>query len=321
MDQNNEGVNIEAIRATLAAEQEASYGFRILQGQNGEKELLVVSQKKKISPERRIAATDQSTQKLEIDRIVYVVSEASANRELQHIIGGVVGFDTEFTKRTPSRKEQLILNMKTPSSTAKKTAKAILQYLELVSEEGYHVVWENTGLCMIQISAGRTVWVLNMNRIKVGLLTDVAVVWEDLRIDMQQLVDVGLMAKLWNPEAHPDDGFQNLALDVAAKEILEVTVDKSRQKTTDWKKEPSDEEIIYAGIDAAVSVRLYDKLALGLNVKESSIGKKIPSTWYTYNMTEGEVTRIENSYRGNVILWTQRDCSWYTGGKFQGYFP
>lgn len=76
-----------------------------------------------------------------------------------------------------------------------------------------------------------------------------------------------------------------------------------------------------AAIHAAVSVRLYEKLAPALLAKTASTGKEIPIGWYTYNMMEGEVIRLEKSCRGAVIPWSTRDCSWYGAGKFQGYFP
>lgn len=76
-----------------------------------------------------------------------------------------------------------------------------------------------------------------------------------------------------------------------------------------------------AAIDAIASLRLLETLSVALAEKEKVIGKVIPSSWYTFNATEGEPTRVELSYRGAVIVWSTRDCSWYSGGKFQGYFP
>ncbi|KAJ6477939.1 ribonuclease H-like domain-containing protein [Mycena vitilis] len=280
---------------------------------------------------------------LGMSRLVYVVSEQAANEELEHIKKGTVGFDTEFGKRIMSPTEESIFNMKAPNATAKKTAKSIVQYLELISNQGYQTRWENTGLCVVQISAGATTWVLNMKRIKgkpplpheleriltspdiilagAGLTSDVSVIWEDLRIDMQELADVGLMTRLWKPEEHAEENFQNLALEQSAQEVLGITIDKSRQKSVDWKSKLSDADIIYAAIDAAASIRLYECLERRLAEKEDTIGKKIPRSWYSYNMTEGEVTRLDQSYNGKVIPWSTRDCSWYVAGRFQGYLP
>lgn len=78
----------------------------------------------------------------------------------------------------------------------------------------------------------------------VGLLSDVNVIWEDLRVDMQNLADVGLMAMLLKPENHANDAFRNLSMDVATQEVLELTIDKGRQKTVRWDLELNDEDII-----------------------------------------------------------------------------
>lgn len=67
-----------------------------------------------------------------------------------------------------------------------------------------------------------------------------------------------------------------------------------------------------------VGLRLYEKLAPALSDKEYEIGRSIPASWYTYNTTEGEPIRIDNSYRGTVIPWSVKDCSWYVANKFQG---
>ncbi|KAJ7169015.1 hypothetical protein C8R46DRAFT_1034137 [Mycena filopes] len=302
-------------------------------------------------------AEDRATiLKLQMTRIVYIVSEEAANQELAHIVDGVVGFDTEFGKRTPSPTEKLILDMEAPSASAKKAAKAIFQYLELLSASGYQINWDRAGLCTIQIARDSATWVLNMRRIKgfprelrrilqspkislagAGLLSDVTVIWEDLRVDMKQLTDVGLMTRIWNTEAHADEGFQHLALESAAKEALDLAIDKSKQNTIDWKKEPSDRDITCevqhripapeltshtdAAVDAAVSLRLFEFLAPALAAKEKIIDHKIPPSWYTYNTTEGEPTRVERSYRGAVIPWTLKDTTWWVSNKFQGYLP
>ncbi|KAJ7016805.1 hypothetical protein C8F04DRAFT_1201486 [Mycena alexandri] len=271
--------------------EEPTLGFRIVIPDDKDKEILL---------------------KLHVKRVVYVVSEKAANEILTGIKKGVVGFDTEFTKRIPSSTEQIILDMEAPSPTAKKAAKAILQYLELVSEKGYQTDWEKAGLCTIQIATALPVElkrILESPEILLagaGLLSDTTVIWEDLRVDMKQLTDVGLMTRLWKPEARDEEGFQHLALDSATKEVLQITIDKSKQN---------------AAIDAAVSLRLFEFLSLALVKKEQAMGKQIPMSWYTYNMTEGEPTRIDRSHKGAVIPWSFRDCTWWMANKFKGYLP
>lgn len=77
-----------------------------------------------------------------------------------------------------------------------------------------------------------------------GLLSDVNVVWEDLRVDLQNLVDVGLMAKLWKPEVHADEAFQNLSLEAATSEVFSITIDKGQQKGVLWDQDLKDEDIV-----------------------------------------------------------------------------
>ncbi|KAJ7041714.1 hypothetical protein C8F04DRAFT_1176807 [Mycena alexandri] len=260
----------------------------------------------------------------------------AANEILTGIEKGVVGFDTEFTKRIPSSTDQIILDMEAPSPTAKKAAKAILQYLELVSEKGYQTDWEKAGLCTIQIATALPVElkrILESPEILLagaGLLSDTTVIWEDLHIDMKQLTDVGLMTRLWKPEARDEEGFQHLALDSATKDVLQITIDKSKQSLIDWRKEPSESDITCkretnyhtdAAIDTAVSLRLFEFLSPALVKKEQAMGKQIPASWYTYNMTEGEPTRINRSHKGAVIPWSFRDCTWWMANKFKGYLP
>ncbi|KAJ7752953.1 ribonuclease H-like domain-containing protein [Mycena metata] len=279
-------------------------------------------------------------QKLGLQNFLYIVAEKAANEKLCDVRDGPVGFDTEFVKRIPSATEKMILKMRTPGIAAKKYAKHIIRFLESKSEHVYEPAWDNRGLCLIQLSVGDTAWVLNMKKIKAfpkelkriltspsitltgaGLNSDADVVWEDLRIDMPSLADVGLMTRLADPESRTDENFQHLALDAAAEQILEVTIDKSRQKTVDWKGTLDDGDIIYAAIDAAVSIRLFQTLDTKLYQKSVLIDRKIPSSWYTYRMVEGEIVRIEESIKGTIIPWSTRDCTWYINGRFQGYFP
>lgn len=131
---------------------ELTQGFRNISGTTVDNALLSVSDE--WAP---INLTDHRHQKLGIERVAYIVTEETANRELQHIVAGVVGFDTEFVKRAPTATERLILDMKTPSATRRKAVKSIIQYPESVSEGGYQIDWGNMGLCLVQICAGQTV--------------------------------------------------------------------------------------------------------------------------------------------------------------------
>ncbi|KAJ7482515.1 ribonuclease H-like domain-containing protein [Mycena latifolia] len=207
----------------------------------------------KAAYDKAIAVKDE----LGFSTIKYITSEEEADKALAAITEGAVGLDIEFGKRILYGDEARVDQLPTISQTAKKNARQALQYLE-AGREGFSIKGENIGLYTIQIAQFNIVWILNMNRIKaypkelrriltsehitkvgVGILNDAIVVWEDLRTDMQNLADVGHRAGL-----------------VAAKEILHVTIDKSFQKTVDWKAEPTEAHKLYAALDAAVSLRL-----------------------------------------------------------------
>ncbi|KAJ7718162.1 hypothetical protein B0H16DRAFT_1797865 [Mycena metata] len=117
--------------------------------------------------------------------------------------------------------------MSAPAKTAAKTA---LQYLESTRQD-FTIDWEHAGLCLVQIAHERKVWVLNMTRMRAfptelqhiltseniikagaGLPSDATVLWEDLRVDIKNMADVGLMTRLWHVDSHQDDGFSFMAL-------------------------------------------------------------------------------------------------------------
>ncbi|KAJ7019105.1 ribonuclease H-like domain-containing protein [Mycena alexandri] len=276
---------------------------------------------------------------LNVATVTYVTSESQANTELVAVVRGVVGFDTEFVKRKLYGDEAIIENMPVLSASAKKTARLAIQHLETLNP-GFSIFWDNVGLCLIQIAQGDTVWILNMSRIRAypselrrilespdiakagaGITNDGAVIWEDLRSNMKNLVDVGLMTRLWGVDKHKEEPFGNIALDVAALEVLDINIDKTYQKNVDWKLEPNKAHLIYAAIDAAASLRLHEMLASELIQEEQDLGIEIRSSWYTFNSTFGEPMRIRKSIRDAEIPWSSRDCTWYSNNKFQGSKP
>ncbi|KAJ7768502.1 ribonuclease H-like domain-containing protein [Mycena metata] len=275
---------------------------------------------------------------LNIITVIYVTTEAQANTELAAVVEGAVGFDTEFVKRTLYGDEKIIDDMPTMSPSAKKTARLAIQYLKSRSPL-FGIDWTKTGLCLVQIAQGEVVWVLNMNRIKsypsqlrrilesdniaktgAGIASDGFVIWEDLRTNTKNLVDVGLMTRLWGVNKRKDEPYSNLALETAAAEILEITIDKTYQKNVDWKVEPNKAQIIYAAIDAAAALRLHKILTVELAQDEVDFAVKIPTDWYTFNFTLGEAMRTRKSVRDVEIPWSMKDCTWFSNNKFQGRY-
>jgi ribonuclease D len=162
--------------------------------------------------------------------------------------------------------------MTTLSTGAKRSARIVLQYLE-AQKPDFEIDWNTVSLCLVQIAFANTVLILDMNQIRgkqairnirttrtdlntaypsqlrrivtsssiikagVGISNDANIFWEDLRTNMKNLADAGLMTRIAHIELHQDELFGPLALDTAAAEVLNVTIDKTYQKS-DWTKPP-----------------------------------------------------------------------------------
>ncbi|KAJ7676148.1 hypothetical protein B0H17DRAFT_1140121 [Mycena rosella] len=111
--------------------------------------------------------------------------------------------------------------------------------------------WNNIRLRLVQIARDDEVWVLDMWKIKAmpkelkrilesaeikktrgGLTRDITVVWDDLRIEMRNLVDVGMMAKLVLAEKYPKMVYGNLALKTSVEDIIGFDLPKIPQPAT-----------------------------------------------------------------------------------------
>lgn len=96
--------------------------------------------------------------------IYYLTTEDEVNNALQHIEGGVVGFDTEYDKRKPTDEEELISRVMTETSGQKKWGILAWQVIqqETYKETKFPVAWDNIALCVIQLARGPDVWVMNV---------------------------------------------------------------------------------------------------------------------------------------------------------------
>ncbi|KAJ7717855.1 ribonuclease H-like domain-containing protein [Mycena metata] len=276
--------------------------------------------------------------KLGVEAVTYLTNEIQANEELRSIENGVVGFDTEFVKRVLVGDEDMINEIPTMAVPYKKAARTAFQLLE-ARRPGFVPDWEHAGLCLVQIAHGNRVWVLNICRIKAipselqriltstaitksgaGVSNDAMVLWEDARIQVNQMADVGLMTRLLQVDIHPDDAFTHLALETAATDILNITMDKTYQKSVNWKLDPHEAHIAYAALDAVVSLRIFERLDVELSAVKQRHDVVFSKTWYTFNSTLGEPVRSRKSVRNEDIPWSTKDCSWFSGGKFQGRY-
>ncbi|KAJ7124840.1 ribonuclease H-like domain-containing protein [Mycena crocata] len=249
----------------------------------------------------------------------YLNTEVAVNEALATIVDGVIGFDSEFVKREPTPEEKVINYAFFRPGLSRKTAILGWQVVEDSLNPNFPYAWNTMGLCVVQIARGNVVWVINVREMRaypaqlrrvltspdiikagVGIANDVAVFWNDMRSELQRLVDPGLMTRLLLPDKFSEGGFQNVGMEDCAKEILGYRVDKSLQ-VSDWAARLSEEQIRYAATDAVVALRLYEVLARRLEVESRIIGMDIPIAWYGFNskLADG-VLRLYRNYDQSV---------------------
>ena len=66
----------------------------------------------------------------------------------------------------------------------------------------------------------------DMVKVGVGLTKDISIIWDDLRSEMKNLVDVGMKAKLVLAEKYPKMSYGNLALKTGVEDVLGFTIYK-----------------------------------------------------------------------------------------------
>ncbi|KAJ6548896.1 ribonuclease H-like domain-containing protein [Mycena capillaripes] len=271
--------------------------------------------------------------------VIYITTESQANDALRGITDGKVGIDTEFTDRRPTIEEHTIIHTFPPGGI-RKSALLGWQIVELAKYHNFPIAWDNIGLRLVQIANDDVAWVLDMWKIRafpkelrrillsdkikkvgVGLIKDISVLWDDLRTEMRNLTDSGMMARLMLVEKYPKQAYTNLALKTSVEDVLGFTIDKDLGQS-DWSASKlSDEQLEYAALDAIASLKLHDVLVDSLARKSRQIKAQIPEGWYTFNTRMGEPTRTQLAEDGSEIAWKTSDCTWYTGGRFQSYYP
>ncbi|KAJ7178822.1 ribonuclease H-like domain-containing protein [Mycena crocata] len=270
----------------------------------------------------------------------YLTTEDAVDSALEWIVDGVLGFDTEFVRREFPPDERFVGDM-VAECIGNSNRKGAILGLQIMERKMGTVpyIWNEMGLCTIQLARDATVWVINLRGLKaypqelervltsdtimkvgVGLVSDIPVIWNDLRSELASLVDCGLMTRLLLAEKYASGGFQNLSMDVCAAEVLRCRVDKSLQ-VSDWTVELSDAQIRYAATDAMVAWRLYDALVGLLEGKCRELDRDIPIGWYAFDSRMGEPVRLKRTIRGDRVPWSTKDCPWFFKDRFQGYYP
>ncbi|KAJ7027301.1 ribonuclease H-like domain-containing protein [Mycena alexandri] len=253
--------------------------------------------------------------------IFYLTTEGAVDNALKGVVDGVVGFDTEFDKRKPTDDEDFIIRIFGEIGGQKKWGILALQLLEMKAKgkAEFRVAWDNIALCVIQLAQGTNVWLINLRAIKaypkelkrvlcsqsiikagVGVTSDLSHLWNDLRTDVQNVVDVGCMARLLLAHKFSHTQYGNLSLQTCTEEILGYSVDKE-ERLSNWTGELTKQQKIYAAMDAAISLRLYETLAPALDLNLAS--------------QPGDI----GTYGGKKRPWSVKDCYWFSNNKFQGY--
>ncbi|KAJ7178783.1 ribonuclease H-like domain-containing protein [Mycena crocata] len=281
-----------------------------------------------------------------VKKVQYLTTEAAVDQALAFIQSGAIGFDSEFAPRIAGDIDIFLDKLFTTVKGDKNSVLLALQALEIASGE-FNIDWSTIGLCVIQIARDDRVWLLNMNVIKAfpaqlrrilvshdiakvgfGLVSDIPVLWYDLGTDVNNFVDVGLMTRLtFMDEKYADQTYNFLSLKTAVQDVLGLKIDKDLQKSN-WRGDDngdlSEEQRKYAAIDAQASLRCYEVIAPLLLAKsarlQTTVNGSIPASWYTFNGRLAHPVRTRPNCSGIYAPWTPV-CTWFNGGKFQGYEP
>jgi hypothetical protein len=73
----------------------------------------------------------------------------------------------------------------------------------------------------------------NIKKVGVGVLKDVSVFWDDLRMEIRNVADSGMMARLMLAEKYQKQAYTNLSLKTSVEDILGFTIDKELS-VSDW---------------------------------------------------------------------------------------
>ncbi|KAJ7983067.1 ribonuclease H-like domain-containing protein [Mycena polygramma] len=270
----------------------------------------------------------------QVTAVRYVTDVFTANALLAEVLDeGVteIGFDAEMVPRLVSAEE---LKAVTDSDRKAAVARLIFQRSNAAT---FHPDWAGMGLCILQVTVGHTVLTshtatgipLNLKKIlsdpdikKLGVNVSIEgkTLWEDLRLDVMSLVDVGLIAKLIKTMDYAEMGYVELSLQGCVRDFLGMQLDKEHQSDQGWDKGLDGAMQQYAAKDAKAALDVYQVMKRGLVQKEGEIGHKIPECWYTSHYINGAHVRTEQSFRLEWLPWKSSICPWFSEGKFQNYF-
>ncbi|KAJ7458426.1 ribonuclease H-like domain-containing protein [Mycena latifolia] len=158
---------------------------------------------------------------------------------------------------------------------------------------------------------------LRIRKVGVGLPSDILVIWDNLRLDMKNLTDTGLMAKLAIADRYPKQAYSNLSLKTSVKEMLGYKLPKDLTNSNWSAKNLTDNQVKL--LDAVAALRLFEVLEAELERKSSVIEQTVPDAWYRFNSRSGEPMRLKPTPEGTELPWRVNNCTWYVGGKYVGW--
>ncbi|KAJ7034424.1 ribonuclease H-like domain-containing protein [Mycena alexandri] len=209
----------------------------------------------------------------------YIADEGEANNALRKIQQGKIGFDTEQCERRGS------VPVGPPATI-------------------HHIDWADAILCVIQLAIPGCVYIVDVKPIPkelvriltsrdiwktgCGLINDVNVLYQETGLQVQGLIDVGMMVKFANAEKYGEQDSGGLSLEKCVEETFGELLDKNHRYGFKWDEVITPDELKYAGLDAQASLELYFPAADALLEKSSKIRTVIHRDWYTFHSLKGK---------------------------------
>ncbi|KAJ7105529.1 hypothetical protein C8R44DRAFT_745692 [Mycena epipterygia] len=208
-----------------------------------------------------------------------LLQRRQTNEALRDISRGTVGLDTEFTSRSPTPEEHMIINMFPAGGAA----------LDRKSDELRRILESP-----------------NIKKVGIGLIKDINVVWDDLQTDMKHLVDTGMMTSVEDIFGYTI--WKELTTSGWVADNLTDTQIRCRAAC---RLVAGDAGGAGAGaaLDAIASLRLHEVLVDTLDRKGQEIDVIIPFTWYTLNLRMGEAMRLKPAADGSELAWRAAECT------------
>ncbi|KAJ7907075.1 hypothetical protein B0H13DRAFT_1879901 [Mycena leptocephala] len=131
-----------------------------------------------------------------------------------------------------------------------------------------------------------------------------------MRMEMRNVADAGMMARLLLAEKHPKQAYSNLSLETSVEEALGFSIEKDLAQS-DWSAKQLTRNRLNANAarDAVASLHLYQILKVRLEDEREEIGTAIPEGWYTFNSRLGDPMRTRLAADGTEVIWKPSDCT------------